>query len=377
MLLEAIDDWTGSREQFRELILRTESVRDPAGLNQRLGYLFRFADALVRHHRPGDDSDLAEARQIVGKFRAINADPLPTTILEARIDKAANQVDSAIARIRALAGRSDVTTQARLSLATEAERMNRLDAAEAIYRAVADMPPIDSRFQLAQFLARHGRCPEAIDLCEAFLSDPATRERGIGWATQILGDPSIAFDKAQARRVVGWIEKGLAEKPRSLLYLLALGNISERLGEYPRAAELYRAALKVNDTDGIAANNLAWLIALQGGGPDQSSALSEALELINNAIRVKGPVPEFLDTRGVIYLTAGDVTPALQDLEAATQAAPNGPKYFHLARAYLKANEKDKARKTFEDGKTQGLPGGLHPLELAAYKQVASELGLH
>jgi cellulose synthase operon protein C len=373
LLLEATDDWTRSREQFRELILRTETARDPGALAQRLNYLVRFADALVRHHRPGDDSDLAEARQLVEKFRT---DPLLATILEARIDKAANQVDAAVARLRALAARPDTTPQARLSLAAEAERMNRLDAAEAIYRAIADSPPIDNRFQLAMFLARHGRCPEAIDICETVLADPATRERAIGWAAQLLGDPAIPFDKDQARRVVAWIEKGLAEKPRNLLYLLALGNIHERLGEYPRAEELYRAALKVNDTNGIAANNLAWLIALQGGKPEQSSALREALELINNAIRVEGPAPEYLDTRGMIYLTAGEVTPALQDLEAATRAAPNGPKYFHLARAYLKANDKDKARKTLEDGKTRGLPGGLHPLELAAYKQVASELGI-
>lgn len=376
LLLEANGDWPRAREQFRELILRTDGVRDPAGVNDRRGYLYMFADKLIRHHQAGDDTDLAEARQLVAKFRSLTEDPLPVTILEARIDKAAGKVDAAVARLRDLAGRASVSAQARLALATEAEQMGRLDAAEAIFRAVADIPPIDNRYQLGLFLARHGRFRESIDVCEALLTDPATRDRGIVWASQILGDPSVPLDKAQAARVIAWIEKGLSEKPRFLVYLLALGNLSERMGEYSRAEELYRAALKVKDNDDIAANNLAWLITLQHDKAKPSRELKEALELINNAIRLRGPIPEYLDTRGVIYLSVGDGSHAIADLEAAAQAAPNGPKFFHLAQAYLKANDKERARKSLEDGKTRGLPSGLHPLELASYKQVATELGM-
>ena len=148
------------------------------------------------------------------------------------------------------------------------------------------------------------------------------------------------------------------------------------MGEYSRAEELYRAAVKLNDHDGIAANNLAWLITLQHSKEKPARELTEALDLINNAIRTRGPIPEYLDTRGVIYLSVGDGPRAIADLEAAAQASPNGAKYFHLARAYLKANEREKARKSLEDGKTRGLPVGLHPLEAAAYKQVATELGM-
>ncbi|MHB1556470.1 MAG: tetratricopeptide repeat protein [Isosphaeraceae bacterium] len=376
LLLEANGDWPRAREQFRELILRTEGVRDPAGLNERLSYLYMFAERLVRHHQPSDDSDLVEARELLAKFRSVNKDPLPATILEARIDKAAGKADAAVTRLRELAGRSSLPAQARLTLANEAEQLGRSDAAEAIYRAVANTPPIENRYQLALFLARHGRLPEALDLCEALLTDPAIRDRGIVWGAQLVGDPSIPLDKAQAARVVAWVEKGLSEKPRFLVYLLALGNVSERMGEYSRAEELYRAALKLNDRDGIAANNLAWLITLQHSKDRSASELTEALDLINNAIRTRGPIPEYLDTRGVIYLSAGDGPRAIADLEAAAQAAPNGAKYFHLARAYLKANDRERARKSLEDGKTRGLPSGLHPLEMASYKQVATELGM-
>ena len=156
-----------------------------------------------------------------------------------------------------------------------------------------------------------------------------------------------------------------------MMYLLGLGNLNERLGDYRKAEEMYRTALKGNDREGIAANNLAWLIVLQG------QRGSEALELINNAIRAKGAIPEYLDTRGMIYLSAGEGRRAIADLESALRAAPSPPKYFHLAQAYLQLNENEKARRILEAGKTRGLPGGLHPLELAAYNEVSTKLGMH
>ena len=44
----------------------------------------------------------------------------------------------------------------------------------------------------------------------------------------------------------------MTEKPQSMLYLLGLGNLNERLGNYDKAEELYRTAIKLNDRDGIA-----------------------------------------------------------------------------------------------------------------------------
>jgi len=111
------------------------------------------------------------------------------------------------------------------------------------------------------------------------------------------------------------------------------------------------------------------LIALRGGQG------SDALDLVNKAIRLKGPLPDFLDTRGVVYLTAGEPRSAIADFEAALASQPTGPKYFHLAQAYLKVNDKEKAKKSLEAAQTKGLPNGLHRLELAAYRKVLDELG--
>ncbi len=370
-LLDAAGEWQRAREQFRELILRTDGARDAATVARRPRYLILFAETLVRHHRPGDDTDLAEARQLAAKLRSIPNEAMAEEILQAEIDKADNQLDAANARIRDLAGRPGLTVVGRIRLANMAEQLGLLDAAESIYRGVAAQPPADpNQFPLAMFLARRGRIKDALDLCESLRADPALRERVAALAIEIVGNPQAPLDEVQAGRVLAWLEAGVAEQPQSLLYLLGLGNLHERLGDYPGAMQFYRSAIKLNDRDGFACNNLAWLIVLLKAGKG-----TEALDLINNAIRLKGPMPEYLDTRGMVYLTVGNGPRAIADLEQALKYAPNdGPKYFHLAQAYLQVNEMDKARKSLEAGKTRGLPRGLHPLEVAVYNQVANKL---
>jgi cellulose synthase operon protein C len=371
-LLDAAGEWQRAREKFRELILRTDGARDAETTARRPRYIVLFAETLIRHHRPGDDTDLAEARQLAAELRSIPNQAMAEAILLAEIDKADNRLDAASARLRDLAGGPGLTAVVRIRLANVAEQLGLLDAAESIYRGVAAQPADPTPFPLAMFLARRGRTKDALDLCESLQADPARRDQVAAVAIEIVGNPLVPLDEVQARRVLAWLEADLAAQPQSLLYLLGMGNLHERMGDYPGAMRFYRTAIKLNDRDGVACNNLAWLIVLLKAGKG-----TEALDLINLAIRLKGPVPEYLDTRGMVYLTAGNGPRAIADLQEALKYAPNGPKYFHLAQAYLQANEMDKARKSLEAGKTRGLPRGLHPLELAAYNQVASKLGIH
>ena len=101
-------------------------------------------------------------------------------ILEAQIDKAANQLDAASARIRDFAGRPGLhrggpvdAWRTRPSSSACSTRPRPSTA------AVAAQPPADpGQFQLAVFLARRGRIKDAIDLCEALWADPALRDAG-------------------------------------------------------------------------------------------------------------------------------------------------------------------------------------------------------
>jgi lipopolysaccharide biosynthesis regulator YciM len=105
----------------------------------------------------------------------------------------------------------------------------------------------------------------------------------------------------------------------------------------------------------------------------------EALPLINRAIELEGQgvrLPDFLDTRGVIYLLDGDVSRAIADLKAATAnvATATSSRLFHLAQAYQKSNDAQKAKAVLEQAKNRGLPTGLHTLEQPAYERLLRTL---
>ncbi len=124
-------------------------------------------------------------------------------------------------------------------------------------------------------------------------------------------------------------------------------------------------------------NNLAWLLALQDGGNKK-----DALEYINRAIDLKnGPLLDFLDTRGIVYLAAGETQLAITDFEKAVAGNPSPPRYFHLAEAYLKANKVAEAKKNWRAANIKAADikqlqkSGLHPLEQKTYNKLRSELG--
>ena len=100
-------------------------------------------------------------------------------ILEAQIDKAANQLDAADARIRDFAGRPDLTATGltRLAAAGRADRPVRRGRGDLPGASPPEPPADPNQFQLVKFLARRGRIKEAIDLCETLWADPALREQ--------------------------------------------------------------------------------------------------------------------------------------------------------------------------------------------------------
>ena len=50
---------------------------------------------------------------------------------------------------------------------------------------------------------------------------------------------------------------------------------------------MYRTAIKLNDREGVASNNLAWLIVAAG-----RTGRARPSTLINSAIRAKGDMPD-------------------------------------------------------------------------------------
>ena len=155
--------------------------------------------------------------------------------------------------------------------------------------------------------------------------------------------------------------------------------VVRRLREPARAARpifnaehLYHTAVQEDDRDGVSLNNLAWLIAVE-----DKKRIKEALDYANRAIALKPDQPDFLDTRGMVYLIDAQPTLALEDFQRAVAIDPSSPsKHFHLAQAYLANNDKERGRQSLDAAKAKRLtPSSLHDLERPNYQSVLNALG--
>src|SRR5439155_10947270 len=106
-----------------------------------------------------------------------------------------------------------------------------------------------------------------------------------------------------------WFKKGQKENPTLSLVVL-LADFYDLQQRYPEAIGLYRQILQKDPENRLALNNLAWLLAIR-------ERSTESLNLMKNALELAGPIPDFLDTRGVILLTLNRTKEALTDLEKA------------------------------------------------------------
>jgi tetratricopeptide (TPR) repeat protein len=394
-LEESSGNWPRALEIYRDLNIRTKNSRDLESLNRRSIYLGQFGRSLLRNHKSDDEQDLIEAQELVDEIALRQPDSLDTLSLKVDVCLARKRVDKAVDLIKITANRPNLTPIALKTLAALAEKLDLYDLADQLFRQYSDLPNTpDGSMSLAMFLGRRGRIKEALDRFEPFWAQAKDPEAVASACVQVMSASNDPPDPAQVDRVAVCLEQALQRKKDSTFLLLTLANYREQQKRYDDAKALYRlvveklsqATQKIagnsvtpynqNTMLAMSFNNLAWLIALKDGQG------KEALEYINQAIKLMGPQPDFLDTRGVIYLILKQTDNAVLELENAVKRAPSASKMFHLAQAYYQANNKEKAKQVLKDATAKGLdsvrvgPGALHALELPAYQRLLTELGM-
>ena len=100
---------------------------------------------------------------------------------------------------------------------------------------------------------------------------------------------------------------------------MILGMIAEQRNEVEKAQSHYQKTLEINSSFAPAANNLAWLMAENGG------SLDEALAYAQNARAQQGDNGHIADTLGWIYYKKNAPLKAVSLLEEATEKLPENP----------------------------------------------------
>ncbi|MDR3622644.1 MAG: tetratricopeptide repeat protein [Paludisphaera borealis] len=369
-LYNANDEWEKARSEYKQLMEESARPDSPQKLNRRVAYLVQYATDLIAHVKPGGAQDSLDAQDLIDQLKKIRPDAFTVRSLQARLDKAQGKEDAAVATLKEIADVPGLPPALALATAALAEDLGQIDMAQRLFKLTATASSrLQDRLAYAAFLGRQGRIKEALDVCEPLWTSTPNPEPLVATVIEALFPAKAEPDAAQIERVSQWIDRSIKQNPKSALFLIALGNIRERQKRYPDAEALYRQVIAQGSGDVIPLNNLAWLMALKG---DKGAV---PLDLINKAIALRGPIPEFLDTRAIVYLTHGESKRAIEDLENAVAIAPSATKYFHLAQAYLEASNKEAAKENLAKARTKGLAKGtLHPLELTVYEQVVSAL---
>jgi tetratricopeptide (TPR) repeat protein len=352
-MYEAENDWNQARKQF-EVALETPGAKNG-------GHLAYAAQALIRR------GESAVAEKLVRLLNEVEPGTWRAVQTEARWLKARGRGEEAARRLTEFAGKLkpgegvDVLTVAWLLA-----EIDQQDAAEKLFkRYVNETRKPESQLELAAWLAQRDRLDESLKLCEGAeaTAQPEAVAAVLAWVVR-----STKATPAHLARAEKWLVMTVG-KPRPVpLVLLTLADLRDQQGKHDDALKLYQRVLEVDPANAIAANNVAMLLALQGRAP-------EALTIMNRLIERVGPVPAMLDTRAVVYMALDQAEPAVKDLEEVVTAGPTAARYYHLAQAQFRLNNKGASALAFQKARTLGLtPDRLHPLERPALKELQTRL---
>ncbi|MFN0198539.1 MAG: tetratricopeptide repeat protein [Planctomycetaceae bacterium] len=319
-----------------------------------------------------ENGDAAGVTQFLGKY----IDEQKETRTQAVLDEAVTlleegKTDEATKKLAGFLELAQVILQLQIdglkSTASLLADFEQFDAADQLYREYitrSELP--EAKLEYAIFLANRERVADALAICNELWGkapDDAVARTSMAIVESTTRQPKI--EQMVEQRLLDSIR----ENPRMSWQKLALARLRELQNRYPDACAQYRDVISLEPQNIWALNNLAYALALLG------QDLDEAMNSIQSVIRLAGPVPEFLDTRALVYLAREETKKAIDDLSTAVNSNANPIFLFHLAEAHLKNNDPNKAQEALERAKSSGLTADqLNPLEKDRYRQLEAAL---
>ena len=337
-LREKLGEWPTARD---DLVALVANPKTPPS------YVALLIEKLIAH------GELSTARTWMRRLEKASPDSAITLALSAKLAMTANDREQAIAYARRLMPGDIVPVDKPPQLAAVARLMEDLGfpkAADRVFERYAELD-VGGMQARVEFLGRQGRAEEALDLLEANW-EALSLERALAVGVHVL---RTQVDDATAAVVAGrmgpWIDKAKRLDPGSVVVRLIEAELRTLQGRPSEAEGIYRDLLAsrtlTKPQAAIVSNNLAFHLAKPG-------TATEAGELIDAAIAELGPLPDLLDTRGLVRLAKGETEAAVADLREAV-LAPSAAKYLHLAAAELAAGDELAARKSLSAARREKL----------------------
>ncbi len=153
------------------------------------------------------------------------------------------------------------------------------------------------------------------------------------------------------------------DHPKDAAFAFYLGDRAMLRKDYSSAEKQYALVIKLQPDNAVALNNLAWV----SGQLKHDGALAYA----QRALALAPDQPVILDTLATLHSEGGNHRQAIEMQTKATQLQPrNLMLKFNLAKVYLKAGEKDLAKKTLDELASAGDAFPAQAEVTALYKQL-------
>ncbi|MGO9112643.1 MAG: tetratricopeptide repeat protein [Thermoguttaceae bacterium] len=355
---ERQDNLDDARKQYRTLADQEHPA--PIQLASYVAFLLRRGPA-------------EEADQRLKQLEKLAPEDLATVQLRARwlrdqkrIAEIEPLVEGVAQKLLERVGKDNPRQEAQLSRAIGDlyQRIEQYPAAERWYRQMLKLDP-EAYEPLAISLGKQGRIQEAIALCdEAGKSDTSVRPAVAATAALEAGWATIQ-DQASADAYLKKVLEARKDQPDLLANVAGIRVLQGRSGE---AIELFRQIQAQQPKNVEVLNNLATLLAEQ----PEPEKRKEALEFIDQAIKLAGPQPRLLDTKGMVLFFDGKPDEAMPLLQEAAQSPIPDPRFgFHLAVACGQLGQLDKARAALQQARAADLD---HQLLTKADRQLLVKL---
>ena len=299
-----------------------------------------------------DDGDTRGAAKWIERLRATIPDSPSTVRLETKLAVAEGDLARAATMASSLVPEEPLTAENAnrlLQCASLAEQLGFPEAGDRVLREFAAVSP-GGRLLHGTSLGRRHLTDEALEELAA-VHGQVSPMAFLDAVTTVVRHASNEITPDRMATIDEWIARARRENPGSPEVEIQAAILEDALGKSEAAERSYRALIADESLSpvqqGIAAANLAWILAR----PDSAE---EASTLVDRAVQTLGPLPDVLDTRALVRLAKGQKTLALEDMREAV-LVPTALKYLHLASIHVAASDLESARTAFERAKKLGL----------------------
>ena len=330
------------------------------------------------YYRINDDE---RALTTVNKVLGLQPGDLDATLLRGNVNAQMEDYRAAINDYQYVLARRTGTARERFKLAELYEAEGNLDKALKAYLAVADIYPDKSKplAKMANIYLNRNQSKKAIGICNVFLKkmpgnlkiamvkahvlitsgqytqarrllEQLTKKHPESEELYLLLAAIALSHKHDPDKAIAFYQKAVQKNPDKASGYIGLANVYEKTGQLDRAEESYQRLLKIDPTNILALNNLAYLYARL------DKKLDDALSLAMKAKKRAPNDPDIFDTLGLIHLKKGSLLLSRQYLEKAIARAPNDAGInFHFGVYQYRQNDFSSARKYFGRAVALGL----------------------